>query len=121
MRLDSVRTGSVEFRITCVRFALELFAKQIFELLNGREASSQHQTALTATQMALLFLLVVSMTTLSVDPTMLSTAAYSLVQEGSFMMNEMTGMALVLFKSVTSAISAIWCNWVAAGGIPRPI
>lgn len=72
---------------------------------------------MSATQMVVLFVLAVLVAALSLTPDLL-TATAQLAEEGSFMMKE---VCVVMFKAVSTCVSAIWCSCIAAGAIPRPI
>lgn len=70
--------------------------------------------------MALLAVLAVFMTALSVTPEVLTATAISIANGGSIM-TEITGIAGILFKPIATVVSAIWCSCIAAGAVPRSI
>lgn len=83
-------------------------------------ANGSIPAALTATQMALLFVLAVFMTVLYSTPEMLTATVIMLADEGS-KMNEIPSLTALFFKPVVIVISAIWCSCFAAGAVPHSI
>lgn len=72
---------------------------------------------MSVTQLAVLFVLAVLMSALSMTPEMLNATA-QFANEGNSMMKETN---VILFKAVTTSISAIWCSCIAAGAVPCSI
>ncbi|MFJ7811097.1 hypothetical protein ACIQYQ_09675 [Pseudomonas asiatica] len=85
-----------------------------------RGANGSIPAALTATQMALLFVLAVFVTVLYTTPEMLTATVISLADEGS-KMTEIPSFTMLFFKPVAIVVSAIWCSCIAAGAVPRSI
>ncbi|WP_024718067.1 hypothetical protein [Pseudomonas putida] len=85
-----------------------------------RGANGSIPAALTATQMALLFVMAVFMAVLSTTPEMLTATVISLADEGS-KMTEIPSFTMLFFKPVAIVVSAIWCSCIAAGAVPRSI
>jgi hypothetical protein len=85
-----------------------------------RGANGSIPAALTATQLALLFVMAVFMTVLYTTPEMLTAIVISLAEEGSKMI-EIQSFTALFFKPVATVISAIWCSCIAAGAVPRSI
>ncbi|MBI6616039.1 hypothetical protein YA0729_25185 [Pseudomonas simiae] len=85
-----------------------------------RGADGSIPAALTATQMALLFVMAVFMTVLYTTPEMLTATVISLADEGS-KMTEIPSFTALFFKPVAIVVSAIWCSCTAAGAVPRSI
>ncbi|WP_336352985.1 hypothetical protein [Pseudomonas atacamensis] len=65
--------------------------------------------------MALLIVLTVFMTSLTVSPAMLSAAILS-AQGDITMMKDFTE---TMFKPIAITVSAIWCSCIASGQVPR--
>ncbi|MFG0400596.1 hypothetical protein [Pseudomonas sp. zjy_11] len=85
-----------------------------------RGANGSIPAALTATQMALLFVMTVFMAVLSTTPEMLTATVISLADEGS-KMTEIPSFTMLFFKPVAIVVSAIWSSCIAAGAVPRSI
>ncbi|MCY1190260.1 hypothetical protein [Pseudomonas putida] len=83
-----------------------------------RGANGSIPAALTATQMALLFVLAVFVTVLYTTPEMLTATVISLADEGS-KMTEIPSFTMLFLKPVAIVISAIWCSCIAGGAVPR--
>jgi hypothetical protein len=69
--------------------------------------------------MALLFVLAVFMTALSLTPEVLTATVFSIVDGGREMDVTFSSFAVLLFKPVANVVSAIWCSCIAAGAVPR--
>lgn len=70
---------------------------------------------MSATQMAVLFVLAVLAAAASMNPDLLI-ATVEFAKEGNLMVKEVIE---VLFKAVYTCVSAIWCSCIAAGAVPR--
>ncbi|WP_157160369.1 hypothetical protein [Pseudomonas fluorescens] len=85
-----------------------------------RGANGSIPAALTATRMALLFVMAVLMTVLYTTPEMLTATVIQLADEGS-KMTEIPNFTALFFKPVAIVVSAIWCSCIAAGAVPHSI